>query len=118
MIILNQKMVEQQELTEEDIKLVQLCYEQLFELFKEAKEEDDDVALHRIGKSIQNAEFNLQEAWKFPRDARYHRYWYRAPKCTCPIIDNDEAFGTGHNVIQANCPLHGFMLDTEQGREK
>ena len=103
---LNSNLVKSQRLTKDDIELVQLRYRQLFDLFKDAAREDDDLALKHIGEEIQNAEFRLQEAWKFPLDANFHRYWYRAPKCTCPVLDNDERFGTKWHITSTYCPLH------------
>lgn len=70
------------------------------------KETDDVSELKKLDKKYTEVEFELQEAWKFPKDARYHRYWNR-PKCTCPKMDNEDRYGTGYSVINSECPLHG-----------
>lgn len=51
-------------------------------------------------------EYRLQELWGFPKNAAYHRFW-DAKGCTCPKMDNDDAYPSGHYVINQNCPLHG-----------
>jgi hypothetical protein len=34
---------------------------------------------------LTDIEFQLQEAWNFPRDENYHRFWY-TPECLCPKL--------------------------------
>jgi hypothetical protein len=58
-----------------------------------------------LDRLCQEIEFELQDAWKFPRDARHHRFWLR-PHCTCPQMDNAERAGTGYCIISNDCPLH------------
>jgi hypothetical protein len=52
-------------------------------------------------------EFELQDAWHFPRDMNYHRFWDR-PRCTCPKIDNEDNWPHGYYTIVTSCPLHGL----------
>jgi len=72
------------------------------------KKETDIEKLHFIAEMITELDFKLQDAWGFERDARFHTWWYRAPKCTCGTMDNRDALGSGYEHINANCPLHGF----------
>lgn len=51
-------------------------------------------------------EFELQDAWGFTRDKKFHRFWNR-PKCACPIMDNEDGYLIGRYVISGICPLHG-----------
>lgn len=51
-------------------------------------------------------EFKLQELWGFDKDIKFHRFWL-APKCTCAIVDNEDAYPSGYYYINADCPLHG-----------
>ena len=53
-----------------------------------------------------NLEFSLQKAWGFSQDIKYHKFWDR-PRCTCPKMDNDDAYPYGYYVISESCPLHG-----------
>ena len=52
-------------------------------------------------------QFLLQEAWKFPANAKYHRFW-DMKGCTCPKLDNTNAWPTGHYVKKQECPIHGW----------
>lgn len=54
---------------------------------------------------LQEIEFYLQELWGFKRDARYHKFW-QYPKCTCPVIDNEDNY-PHQSIINQGCPLHG-----------
>lgn len=53
-------------------------------------------------------QFELQRAWGFPVDAKYHAFWY-IPGCECPQMDNNERYPTGYYVINKQCPLHGGL---------
>ena len=52
-------------------------------------------------------EFELQRTWKFPVDARFHRFW-TIPGCKCPSMDNQDRYPLGDYVVNSSCPLHGF----------
>ena len=49
-----------------------------------------------------NIQFDLQDAWHFPRDSNYHRYW-TLPKCSCPYLDNEDTLGTKYKHIDGKC---------------
>jgi hypothetical protein len=51
-------------------------------------------------------EFQLQKAWGFQQDSKYHKFWER-PRCTCPKMDNDDGYPYGYYTISGVCPLHG-----------
>ena len=48
----------------------------------------------------------LQDLWNFEYDPNYIKWW-KYPKCTCPKLDNEDAYPTGYYVIDNNCPVHG-----------
>jgi len=51
-------------------------------------------------------QYDLQTVWGFPRSRDYHRFW-EVPKCTCPKLDNEDAYGTAMYYINKECPVHG-----------
>ena len=51
-------------------------------------------------------EYHLQELWGFPKDSKYHKFWEMAG-CTCPKMDNEDAYPTGYYYKSLDCPLHG-----------
>jgi len=63
---------------------------------------------------IEEIEFLMQRAWGFEEDAAFHTWWYQAPHCTCPPIDNAERFGSKNKVIRQDCPLHGKIVKNEE----
>jgi hypothetical protein len=67
-------------------------------------------------KELTQIEFDLQEAWGFPKDSNFHRFW-DIPGCTCPTIDNNERIGTGYFIINGGCPLHGGDIGKEKSEE-
>ena len=62
--------------------------------------------LKKLAKEVTKVEFELQDAWEFPRDARFHRFW-DCPQCECPNLDNEDAYGTKFALYAKNCPIHG-----------
>lgn len=85
----------------------------LFQQMRETPATDlQQLAMYR--DTLQQLEFNLQAAWGFDQDENFHTYWFRAPHCTCPKMDNSDQFGSEIKYISADCPLHG--IDSINGR--
>lgn len=59
--------------------------------------------LFQIWTDIQ---FDLQEAWGFPRSKDHHMFW-TVPRCTCPVLDNRDSYPSGYYYIASKCPIHG-----------
>lgn len=53
-------------------------------------------------------EYMLQALWGFKEDPRYHKFW-NMKGCTCPKLDNEDAYPTGFYTLNASCPLHGVV---------
>ena len=66
---------------------------------------DDPEILRALDDAYTKTEFALQDQWGFERNAKFHRFWER-PKCTCPMLDNSDAYPTGRYVINRECPVH------------
>lgn len=75
-------------------------------IFEMMKKTDNASELRSLAEDVQLVQFELQRLWNFPQDARFHRPWL-LPKCSCPRMDNEERWGTGEMVTNANCLLHG-----------
>lgn len=86
----------------EDIKETHQLKLIIYDLIRET--EDPDL-LKSLAQDLTEIEFHLQELWKFPRDANFHRFW-EYPKCTCPKLDNADDYPHMQH-INLGCPLHG-----------
>lgn len=73
----------------------------------EQMERDSGKNLKYYDGVVTEIEFDLQLAWGFPMDKRFHRFWER-PQCTCPKLDNEDRYlsSTGY-YYTSNCPVHG-----------
>lgn len=49
----------------------------------------------------------LQELWNFPEDENYIKFW-TFPACSCPKMDNDDAYPTGFYIHSQGCLIHGW----------
>ena len=66
-----------------------------------------------LAKSWTSTQFILQALWKFPEDARFHRFW-ELPHCACPKVDNEERWGTDWTIRASQCPLHGEEMRIDE----
>lgn len=69
---------------------------------------DDKEELHILAEFMEQCEFALQQAWGFPQDRNMHNWWL-VPKCTCPKMDNEDAYRTEYRCINTQCPVHGSL---------
>lgn len=99
----------QQGLTEIDLKNLKNLHRKRLKLFDKIETETNPMMLHLLADQITNIDFELQDAWKFPRDIKYHTWWNQAPRCTCPKMDNKDMLGTNLRVVSESCPLHGKL---------
>jgi len=106
-VVLNEALVKKQNITEKQRDTLYGLYNELSDIFCAASDYDEEIDMTRddINGRITELEYNLQDNWNFPRDKSMHRYWYRLPQCTCPIMDNDDM--TMQDVIMTDCPWHG-----------
>lgn len=113
MIMLNPRLVERQGLSEDDVQAVLGLHEELEDIFDVMKQLSPDnpeelMKLRQLVIVVEQLEFDLQKAWRFEQSRDHHTWWYRAPHCQCPKMDNDDAFGTKYHIRRDNCPLHGW----------
>lgn len=110
--LLNPKLVEKNELTEEDIQAIVNLHNDRLHLWHRLNKLDPTTPEGRaeLREGVQlteNIEFDLQKAWKFPQSRSHHTWWYQIPHCQCPYYDNRDSFGTDVRYIKPSCPAHG-----------
>lgn len=113
MISLNERLIETQNLSEEDVELIKETHESMQRFFEMLSSLDPEHHLDVIKQAppvVEAFEFSLQTLWKFERDPKKHTWWYHTPHCKCPVIDNMENFGTELRIYSAACPLHGHNV--------
>lgn len=93
---------------EDNIPLINQLHVNKLDLYEQIKS-STNVNLHHFAESLTEIEFQLQDAWNFPRDINFHRFWM-TPRCKCPELDNEDSYPTGYYYRNANCPLHGVPL--------
>jgi len=60
-------------------------------------------------------QFELQKAWGFPRNAKFHRFW-DMKGCTCPKMDNNDRYPSGIYITAGDCPIHGREITKMESR--
>lgn len=109
---LNPKLVEKQQLTEENIQTIIDLHNERLHMFHHLKKVDPNTEegraeLREAAKTLEELEYGMQEAWGFPRSRDHHTWWYEIPHCRCPRSDNRDMFGIDQRYIRKNCPAHG-----------
>ena len=107
--VINMELAQKQQLLEEDIKKLLIIYEKINILINHMSKLNpikNKKELIDLYNKWTNYQFTLQDLWKFPRDATFHRD-YELPHCTCPKIDNYERLGTIYRVRTEGCIYHG-----------
>ena len=105
---LNSDLIKQQGITEEGIKRLLDLHKLKSIVFDCMRDTDDVDELHYLADCVEHVEYALQEAWGFPLDRNFHRWW-DVPKCSCPELDNRGRYGTEYRIIDCKCPVHGSL---------
>jgi hypothetical protein len=90
----------------DNLESIRKLHIQRLKMIEKMENTDEKDALRKLAKKIEKIDFNLQEAWGFEKSPNFH-YWWKVPKCTCPQMDNEDAYGTKYRIIDENCPIHG-----------
>lgn len=110
---LNTKLLQKNNVTQEQQDRLQALYKELFDLLLASKLDKTPEEYEARVKELENLEYELQENWNFTKDKLWHSYWYQLPQCTCPKMDNRERVGTGYAIVTLSCPYHGSSKDVK-----
>ena len=103
--VINSRLVRRQKVSDENLEKIKELHVQKHLVLMKMKKLKTKKSLREQAAKITEIEFALQEAWGFPKDINYHRFWDVCGHC--PQMDNEDAYGTGYNVINLDCPIHG-----------
>jgi hypothetical protein len=99
---LSSALVKKQGLNQNDVDKIKKLHNKKYDILLEMKETEDSAQLKLLSLDIEAVEFELQEAWGFPKDRNYH-YWWQVPHCEC---DGRSGYGTLVSPINKNCKVH------------
>lgn len=106
---LNPILIARQELKEEDLDKIVELHGELHQVFDEMEAETPEnvTRLRQLAIVVKQLEFDLQDAWGFPKDEDWHSWWFQVPHCRCPNLDNWDLIGTKLRITTQICPVHG-----------
>ena len=112
MTILNQRLIEKQGLTDEDVRHLEYLHKIRADLFDLCERIDPDdslgiLDLRTYAALLESLEFDMQRVWKFEQNADFHSWWYRIPHCKCPKMDNSDPIFHGRRIFTNMCKIHG-----------
>ncbi len=110
---LNPELIARQGLTDLEVGELEILHHEREQLFARMESLDptkeyDRVILRQSVDELEQLEFSMQRAWRFDETRSMHSWWYRAPHCKCPKLDNaDPIMSAQGRIIAGDCPLHG-----------
>lgn len=110
-MLLNQRLIEQQGLNADEVQVLENLHterELLFDNMEVCNPKDIDELSQLLYyvEDLERLEFAMQRGWKFEEDKSKHSWWFRAPHCKCPVLDNYDALFGGQRITSSACPLH------------
>ena len=112
---LNPLMIDKLKVPDDKVELLKQLHVHLHEVFDKINETPltDKKRLKRLADEITSTENKMQVAWGYPMNKKGHTWWYLAPKCLCPRLDNAKLQGKGDPIYSKTCPLHKHMIDKD-----
>lgn len=107
-VFLNPTLIEQQQITPEGVEKIMTLHIRklmIIDAMEACSPMTDGAKLRELADQVTKIEFELQEAWRFPRNIDYHKFW-ELPHCSCPKMDNNDNWGTPYHVYSEKCILH------------
>lgn len=103
---LNPRLIEMNKVSDESVLEIIELHNKKNIIFDMAEGEDNITILRKMSKEVEEIEFAMQKAWRFPQDKSFHE-WYLFPKCSCGTLDNSDMRGTKYQCINMECKIHG-----------
>jgi len=109
--MINLELAEQRGLDQEDIEDIEFLHNYRKCIFALSEECTRDGLQKELYKEWVEVEKELQRLWRFyPVDENYIQYW-NFPACSCPKMDNNEAYPSGYYVYSGGCIIHGDKVN-------
>jgi hypothetical protein len=125
-IQLNSGLIEKQDLGIEEVARIFAAHGKRLYLFNRARKllikaahkgkltKKIQEEMYDLNDTLEQAEYQAQEGWKFKRDSNYHNWWLDLPGCECPKIDNEDLRGSGMRITNENCPWHSLIYQKKK----
>ena len=106
---LNHRLIVQKQLTDQDVEHIKELHRQRLGIEELMNTANDVGELGVLNDQWTEVQYRLQDAWKFEHNPDYVKFW-EAPKCSCPVYDNEESLGTKYHIYSQDCLIHGWDL--------
>ena len=65
--------------------------------------------IRSLARDLEYIEQEIQKYFRFEPNLDYFRFW-EMPKCSCPVMDNQDMWGTKYKIYSDKCIIHGSDL--------
>ena len=110
--MINKELAEDRGLSAPTVAMIEGLHEYRKHIFLVSEECGTDSLQRELYKEWYSVEQELQDLWGFDRDDNKIKFW-NFPACSCPQMDNNDAYPYGYYVYSGDCVIH-----SEKVREK
>ena len=110
--MINKQLAEDRGISELNQVLIKAFHKEREELFDKslATKMTQDVQLDIFSDWL-GVERSLQLLWGFNEEDRFIKFW-KFPTCSCPSMDNEDAYPTGYYYVNGDCIIHSNEVST------
>jgi len=89
-----------------NLELIKEAFIEKHKLYLQMKTTRSKAKLIELAEEAHCLEFIIQDLYGFPMNTDFHRFW-TMPHCSCPVMDNEDNYGSGFAVTSGECKIHG-----------
>ncbi len=114
--MINKELADKQGLSPSTRAEIERLHSSRAETFSLATRSKDLGVLKRAYDAWMKQERELQRLWGFEQNDNYIKFW-EFPACSCPSMDNNDAYPTGFYTMSGGCVIHGDIVNKENKDE-
>jgi len=107
---LNEYLIHEKCLTQKQVNKIKDLHIERLMTEATLNQQYDNASIRAWYNVWEQIQFELQDAWGFPRNAHWHPS-HRLSLCSCPKIDNADMLGTPYSVRVNTCKLHNALSE-------
>ena len=108
--MINKQLAEDRGISEEDQLHISILHSGREDIFEASRKVVSPEMQRELFSDWLDVERTLQMLWGFDEEDRFIKFW-TFPACSCPSMDNEDAFPTGYYYVNGDCIIHGTESD-------
>ena len=115
--MINEKLADRQGLSKQTRLEIALLHKGRADIFEASRKVESTEMQRELFSDWLDIERALQGLWGFEQDDNYIKFW-EFPACSCPTMDNNDAYPYGYYSISGGGIIHGNEANKENEDER